>query len=454
MPDMVMTLVSILVAGALYVWVGVTLSAVFRQLGGAPWKAWLPLVSQVEMLRLAKRPGWHVVVLAVPICGLVIYYRVLRELTSLLGRPARLALIGTALLPIWAGAVTGAGAKDGTAPGKATSGPLGVDALFDLAPRPPADSRAPADSAPQPPSATPVRAASPAGAASGHGVPEVPVMQAAAAATVYPEPVGPLAGAPVAPAQPGSQAWPMAPAAPVGVPVQPDAAVPQVGTVVPQGGRPVPALEFPQIVQASPWSTPDVVAPPSMPAAPQPMPLPQPAAPAGPVVMAGPVGAARSVAQPMIVPSPVPTVAGTTPPGVSSAFEPSPAGIEASDHTVVIDRASARSWSLVLEDGRSFDLWASSVVVGREPTATDVGVQMLAIPDSTRTISKMHARFDLVDGVWRVSDLGSTNGLVVTGTDGRTFSVRSGAPSVVGTQLVLGSVAMRLVPRGSSKRSA
>ncbi len=124
------------------------------------------------------------------------------------------------------------------------------------------------------------------------------------------------------------------------------------------------------------------------------------------------------------------------------------------DHTVVIDRTSSRPWSLVLEDGRSFDLWASSVVVGREPVATADGVQMLAIPDDTRTISKRHARLDLVDGAWQVTDLDSTNGVVVTSTDGRAVSVRSGRVSVVDSQLVLGSVAMRLVTRQSLARSA
>lgn len=437
MPDMIMTLASLLVAVALYVWVGVTLGRVFRALGGDPWKAWLPLVGQLEMLRLATRPGWHVVLLAVPLYGLVVYYQVLRELTALLGRPTGLASIGVVLLPVWAGAVTG-GAKD-----EAMTGPLGLDSFFGRVSRPAPGA---ADLSPGHP-----QVLVPVGAAS---TPDSPVVAYACPVTVYPEPVMPLRAAPVAPAwsaaSPGSAVAPVV-AQPVGSPAVAS------GSAAPQ----LPALEFPPTTQHSPWSAPAAPAEPSAPAEPAVLPVPVQAVvpqPVAPVVPPGPppvaVGVPPSAPSASVPASEVLSV--TTPPGGAgrSALRPVPSGFEASDHTVAINRVSSRPWSLVLADGRSFDLWASSVVVGRERTATDDGVQMLAIPDDTRTISKMHARFDLVDGVWQVTDLGSTNGIVVTGTDGRDFSVRPGRTSVVGTRLVLGSVAMRLVPRASLARSA
>jgi len=481
---MIMTLASLLVAVALYMWVGATLSTLFRALGGARWKAWVPLVSQVEMFRLAKRPGWHIVLLVVPLYGLVVYYQVLRELTKLFDRPTRLALIGVVLLPVWAAAVAGGPASGGTA--------VGVESIFALSPQPEPPV---AGGHPVPPSPAPVGAA-----------PDPQVGQYACPVTVYPEPVMPLvvpahpvapAAQAVVPAQPAAD-QPMAPAPVVVQPmvvqpmvpapvVQPPVVAPSVPVAQPSAAQAVPPLEFPPVVQDSPWSTPGTPAPavvPDQAVVPQPV-LPTPVVPA--VVMAEPVSVPRSgTAQPAVVPQPVPSPvvpvvmaepvsvprsatvqpAVVPPPGpLSAATTPSrgtgrpalmpvPSDFEVSDHTVVINRASPRPWSLVLEDGRSFDLWASSVVVGREPTATDDGVQMLAIPDDTRTISKMHARFDLVDGVWQVTDLGSTNGIVVTGTDGRAFSVRSGRTSVVGTQLVLGSVMMRLVSRESLARSA
>ncbi|MCL2090454.1 MAG: FHA domain-containing protein [Micrococcales bacterium] len=117
------------------------------------------------------------------------------------------------------------------------------------------------------------------------------------------------------------------------------------------------------------------------------------------------------------------------------------------ERTVLIDRAASRPWSLLLDDGRRFDLWAPSVLVGRAPSAADPGTQVLAISDETCTISKVHARLDLVDGTWQVADAGSTNGIIVT-RGGRAFTVPSGTSAAVDEQLVLGSVGMRLVPGG------
>ena len=514
-PELVMTLVSLFVAAGLYAWSGVTLGKVFRALGGAPGKAWVPVVGQVEMLRLAGRPAWQVIVLlVVPGFNLVVYYQVLRELTRMLGRPERLALIGVVVLPIWAGAVVagGATAPKGVAAQETTGGSrqLGVDSLFGLSP----SSQPGAVSPYAAPVAYPAAGcAAPVDPALGYAPPGPQGVPHACPAAAYPEPAVPVAAQALVPAQQAAPVFQPVPAqavAPqaVGQPVAaqpfavqpvvappvavqpvalPPAAVPPavVGQPVPSVGQQAPVLLFPPPVQDSPWSTPPGHAEPSSvtPAAPghavpapavapvpasaggarpvpnqtpgpRPEPVPQPQPTIAQPVMSPEAVPVSVVAPQPAPPSKVPTPQqGTARPALKPVPSPEP-GFDASDHTVVIDRVSTRPWALVLEDGRSFDLWASSVVVGREPTATDMGVQMLAIPDDTKTISKMHARFDLVDGVWQVTDLGSTNGIVVTGTDGRAFSVRSGRTSVVGNQLVLGSVAMRLVPRQSLARSA
>ena len=70
---------------------------------------------------------------------------------------------------------------------------------------------------------------------------------------------------------------------------------------------------------------------------------------------------------------------------------------------------------------------------------------MLAVSDETCTISKVHARLDLVDGAWQITDAGSTNGIIVTHA-GRAYTVPSGTSAAVDEQFVLGSVGMRLVP--------
>jgi pSer/pThr/pTyr-binding forkhead associated (FHA) protein len=109
------------------------------------------------------------------------------------------------------------------------------------------------------------------------------------------------------------------------------------------------------------------------------------------------------------------------------------------------DRSTFSPWTLSLGDGRVFAVRAPSVVVGRRPTASIPGVQALAVADATRTLSRNHARLDLVDGVWRVTDLGSTNGVVVTDTDGKEMKAAPGSPTPVYRYVAFGSVEARLV---------
>ncbi len=113
--------------------------------------------------------------------------------------------------------------------------------------------------------------------------------------------------------------------------------------------------------------------------------------------------------------------------------------------TVKTDQPAFAPWNLSLDDGRVFVVRAPSVVVGRRPTASVPGMQALAVADSTRTLSRTHARLDLVEGVWRVTDLGSTNGVVVTGTDGKETRVAPGCPTPVYRYVAFGSVEARLV---------
>lgn len=102
-------------------------------------------------------------------------------------------------------------------------------------------------------------------------------------------------------------------------------------------------------------------------------------------------------------------------------------------------------WTLSLGDGRAFVVRAPSVVVGRRPTASVPGMQALAVADATRTLSRTHARLDLVEGVWRVTDLGSTNGVVVTGPDGEETKAPPGSPTPVYRHVAFGSVEARLL---------
>ena len=114
------------------------------------------------------------------------------------------------------------------------------------------------------------------------------------------------------------------------------------------------------------------------------------------------------------------------------------------DHTRVVDRPAAR-YALVLQDGRTFPLRARTVVLGRRPTVTEPGGQAVTLTDVERAVSKTHARLELVDGAWHITDLGSTNGVAVSTPDGDVVDLWPGDRAPVHGWFALGPVEVRLV---------
>lgn len=70
-------------------------------------------------------------------------------------------------------------------------------------------------------------------------------------------------------------------------------------------------------------------------------------------------------------------------------------------------------WVIETEAGDMVPLLGSDFTVGRQPKATSDSVP-LALNDTTRTLSKTHARlrYDATRSTWTVEDLASTNGVV------------------------------------------
>lgn len=140
------------------------------------------------------------------------------------------------------------------------------------------------------------------------------------------------------------------------------------------------------------------------------MPVASPAAAPDPVVIAAP--AVTSAAPPA---APVPV----TPPAAAS---------------------TATSWTLVLADGSEAPV-RGVLLLGRNPAPFSAwpNAQLLAVVDTTQSVSKTHAAFEVDDsGLW-VHDLGSTNGVwVVRGSDatevapGRRVNVPAGASIELG----------------------
>ncbi|MGN8026709.1 DUF5684 domain-containing protein [Microbacterium sp. 22242] len=102
------------------------------------------------------------------------------------------------------------------------------------------------------------------------------------------------------------------------------------------------------------------------------------------------------------------------------------------------------SWLLVLDDGSRVPLTGRGVVLGRAP-AGGSGDQTVRIADVTRTLSKTHARLDRDGGGWRLTDLGSTNGVRIVGQDGAEKALPPGASAVVHGRILLGDVGMLIV---------
>lgn len=119
------------------------------------------------------------------------------------------------------------------------------------------------------------------------------------------------------------------------------------------------------------------------------------------------------------------------------------------DATVVVARRRGVRRSLVLDDGRTFALSGASVVIGRNPIG-DPGEQRLAISDTTRTLSKTHARLVVHDDEWRLTDLNATNGVVVVEENG-TETLLDPGESVTGNgRFILGEVGMHVVAERDS----
>lgn len=197
-------------------------------------------------------------------------------------------------------------------------------------------------------------------------------------------------------------------------------AEPQVApTVAPPVVPPAPSFTAPSVVQPVAPPVFSVPAPPAAPPLPtsaeaqeeSPLPAirPVPAVPEPPV--AAEVSAQATVG--MVTP----------PPGLFDAAQ-QPASLVPTDDdldaTVVSSRKRPRSpWHLVLPDGQPYAI-ESTVLLGRDvkPRAKWPSAKLLSVDDPTKSVSKTHAVLEAdAEQLW-ITDLKSTNGVVVTSPDG------------------------------------
>ena len=108
-----------------------------------------------------------------------------------------------------------------------------------------------------------------------------------------------------------------------------------------------------------------------------------------------------------------------------------------------MDRPLITPWRLTIEGVGEFPLASEHVLLGRKPSGT-TETQALKIHDTTRTVSKMHARLDLVNDEWIITDLNSTNGVIVVAADGTERLLAVGGTAAVPFSFVLGKLAMSI----------
>jgi len=400
----VASLVPALVGLGLYVWYGFALSRLFPKLGAEGWKGWVPILNEIELLVRGGVPGWSVVFYFIPVVQLYgIYLKAiaLHRINESFGRGAGFTVLGILLPPLWATMVAGGrmpaeGDYDRrvegllSAPEAAQPRTPDADALgagpFVAQP-------AAYASAPPPPPSAPVPVSFPSLAAASepplfdsplYAAPEAAVPVAAPAAAPAPEPAAP-------------------------------AAEPEPGTVYNPWAQGPPASAAP-----APVATP-VPIPAAAPYVAEPAPAPEP-----------------------VVLAPPPVVESTAPAPAAVVPEPDDDDDDA-DRTVVVDRRPQVPWRLVTDEGHVIPLRTRTVILGRKPTASSDGVDVIAVPDSTKTLSKDHARLELSDeGLWTVVDLNSTNGVIIIEPDGTETLLPRGGSAAVPGRFMLGKVAMRV----------
>lgn len=249
---------------------------------------------------------------------------------------------------------------------------------------------------------------------------------------------------------PAPPVHPLAAAVP---PAQPAPAAPPAAAAVPSVP---PAPPAPQAVAATPPAPP---VPPSADAMPPAPPAPQaPAAVTAAIQAPAPAAAtATSVFAPPAERTP-PAPAAFKPTGITGRFMPEPivdtgAAPDLSpvedhdyaddfDHTIVVPRSAPARWLLELPDGSQIALEHDNII-GRKPEPVD-GANVVAVPDLTRTLSKSHARLTFDGAEWFVTDLGSTNGVILRDNTGREIELQAHAPVPATTEMVFGTLEVRL----------
>ncbi|MET0813322.1 MAG: DUF5684 domain-containing protein [Microbacterium sp.] len=470
------TLLSIVGVAVLYVWTALALAAVFRKSGEQGWKAWVPFLNQAVLLQLGGFSGLLVLLYLLPGLGVLIVWVLqiiaCHRIGQAFGFGPGMTVLAALLLPVWA-SIVGFGSERWVGreePARASAAPpVPLPGPAPTAYATPRGLYAPTDR-PVYGRETHISAA----------VPPVPTAPAPgipggspARAVPFPqldddleETAGPLATRASSPAAPPEGGWgppPLpAPARPV-----PYADDDEDAVVVPPTRAAARAdlrddwaalglsadLEYSGEVTGavagapSPMSAVPVPPVTRVPAAAPPTRSREPWAPARSPIpesedfpdSSGPVSA--------IVGAPVAGGPLSARSSVSAQTRRREIPDEPLDETVVTRRRRTE-WTLVPPSGRAVAVTGDVLLLGRRPVADAAhpDAQLIAIDDAT--VSKTHARLELRERVWFITDLDSTNGIVFTTERGGEVDVAPGVAIEAGDRFLLGDAEIRLVRSG------
>ncbi|GAA1943902.1 DUF5684 domain-containing protein [Microbacterium deminutum] len=450
-----------------YVWLALGLTAVFRKSGEEPWRAWVPVLNLVVLLRLGGLSGWLLLLALIPFAGLIAVWVAVviacHRIGAAFGFGPGMTVLAALLLPVWASVIgfgasrwVGAEAPVGTRRTSAETDD-GLAFLAGITDQ--------AGYAPKPPSAGPSRAYAAGDVAS--PPPKPPLPAASTTGWVPPPPPPPLpapaiptvsaaaSASPPVPPRPSytssAQRWeglhpadeltgevtgavPGAPSPISAIPVAPDYADEEVAAgplgAGPRRGAQAPAADPP--VTHVPAPAPAPAAQPAEPWAPMRSPMAEPGAfaetsgPVSAIVGAPDAGSPRSAR------------------GSVSALHSRPEIPEEAIEQTVITSRRRTAWSLVPPSGEAIPLSTEVVILGRRPVADPEfpGAQLIAIQDGT--VSKTHARLELRDDAWYITDLDSTNGVLFATLMGTEVEATPGVAVEAGDSFLLGDAEVRL----------
>ncbi|GAA2998059.1 DUF5684 domain-containing protein [Microbacterium aurantiacum] len=102
-------MITLVVGVAVYVWTALALAAVFRKTGRPGWQAWVPILNQVVLLRLAGMSGWLLLLwLLFPVGPIFVWVAIIVACYRIgidFGLPAGITVLAAFLFPVWASVV-------------------------------------------------------------------------------------------------------------------------------------------------------------------------------------------------------------------------------------------------------------------------------------------------------------------------------------------------------------